>query len=677
MTTRTRIFLVVALAAASVWLADAVLEYLFQPNVAFLRHFFVGVTPGDMAHRLVSVAILIVMGWLLSKQVVRRREASARRRQTEVELQTLLDALPEMVIRFDTGKEVIWANRVTLDVYPDALGKPCSEAFDCTCDESRRCAARRALATGKTAREMIAAENIRGVEGLSYWEDIVVPLVDESGEVTGLIGVGRDVTVRELNRQRLQLQAQMLASVREAVVATDEEDRVIYWSRGCETLFGYTAEEMLGQSIHRLMGPHSDLERAEAIRGEIREKTSWHGRIRLLTKDGSEIYTESLLSTLLDEDGQFRGFVGVHRDATDEVNAMAALAESEQRYRTIFYSSHAMGLLLDPDTGEILDANEKAVEFYGWDRDELIGRRITSINTLSEEEVRREMQRARAEERTHFTFRHRLAGGDIRDVEIYSGPIVLHGRTILYSIIYDVTERRRNEERLEEYQRSLRRLASELAMAEDRQRRRLASALHDGVSQRLFAIKTRLSQLRRNGDNGGRDELIVDTLELVDRTMRDSRSLTLEICPPTLHEFGLVPALGSLAENFQGQYNMSCRVHSEGSTENLPPDVRGLLYQSARELLTNAAKHANATAVTISVLSRGPEVHVVVQDDGEGFAVTDETLKQSRPSGFGLFSIRERLNAVGGRLDVESVAGEGTRIEMAVPLGEQTGPESG
>jgi signal transduction histidine kinase len=193
----------------------------------------------------------------------------------------------------------------------------------------------------------------------------------------------------------------------------------------------------------------------------------------------------------------------------------------------------------------------------------------------------------------------------------------------------------------------------------------------------LFGIKTKLSQLRRHDGQGEREDLILQTLDLVDRTMRDSRSLTLEICPPALYEFGLVAALGSLAETFRAQYNIRCRVHSDGSIEDLPPDVRGLLYQSARELLTNVAKHANADSATVSVIARNGEAHVVVEDDGDGFDVNQVAQRQSRPSGFGLFSIRERLGAVGGRLEVESQAGEGTRVLMAVPLPERTGPESG
>ena len=118
--------------------------------------------------------------------------------------------------------------------------------------------------------------------------------------------------------------------------------------------------------------------------------------------------------------------------------------------QALFEKSHSVMLLIDPENGVIVDANPKACSFYGYDRESLLGRKITDINVLPPEQVRAEFQRAQSEQRTHFHFRHRLANGEIRDVEVYSSPIDIRGRTLLCSIIHDETEKRRNEERLRE-----------------------------------------------------------------------------------------------------------------------------------------------------------------------------------------------------------------------------------
>lgn len=124
------------------------------------------------------------------------------------------------------------------------------------------------------------------------------------------------------------------------------------------------------------------------------------------------------------------------------------LKESESHYRSLFYNNHAAMLIIDPDEGAIVDANPAACTFYGWPREVLTRKRISDINTLSEEQIRRAMAAAVGKRRDHFTFRHRRADGSIRVVEVLSGPIQLRGRQLLYSIIDDITERKRMEEAL-------------------------------------------------------------------------------------------------------------------------------------------------------------------------------------------------------------------------------------
>lgn len=124
------------------------------------------------------------------------------------------------------------------------------------------------------------------------------------------------------------------------------------------------------------------------------------------------------------------------------------LMESNERFRSMFNNNHAVMMLIDPATGNIVDANPAACEYYGWSRERLMSMKITDINTLPQEQVFAEMQKAKREKRNHFYFRHRLANGSERDVEVYSGPINTKEGTLLYSIVHDVTRRIKAEERL-------------------------------------------------------------------------------------------------------------------------------------------------------------------------------------------------------------------------------------
>ncbi len=126
------------------------------------------------------------------------------------------------------------------------------------------------------------------------------------------------------------------------------------------------------------------------------------------------------------------------------------LHESETRYRELFEGNRAVELLIDPQDGSIIDANYAAASYYGYSRKKLRKMRISDINTLSEEEIAHEMERAREQKNDYFIFRHRLASGEVRDVEVHSGPVEVSGKTLLYSIIHDVTARIHSERALRE-----------------------------------------------------------------------------------------------------------------------------------------------------------------------------------------------------------------------------------
>jgi diguanylate cyclase (GGDEF)-like protein/PAS domain S-box-containing protein len=162
---------------------------------------------------------------------------------------------------------------------------------------------------------------------------------------------------------------------------------------------------------------------------------------------GTQSYTEATRYT--EKDLDVLVFVAQHvAAAIDQRRNEDALRESENRYRQMFENNRAVQLLIDPDSGVIVDANMAACDYYGYTRDELRAMRIWNINVLGEEDVRVEMNLAKEQERSYFLFRHMRANGEVRDVEVHSGPIVVSGRKLLYSIVHDVTERRRAEQAL-------------------------------------------------------------------------------------------------------------------------------------------------------------------------------------------------------------------------------------
>ncbi len=133
------------------------------------------------------------------------------------------------------------------------------------------------------------------------------------------------------------------------------------------------------------------------------------------------------------------------QDITAQKHAELYPHQNMDHFGSLFHNNHTVMLLIDPDSGEIKDANVTACAYYGWSHFEICNQKITEINTLSSEQILHEMQLARKEKRNYFLFRHRLANGEIRDVEVYSGPIQFGDSTLLYSIIHDISNRLRLE----------------------------------------------------------------------------------------------------------------------------------------------------------------------------------------------------------------------------------------
>lgn len=211
-------------------------------------------------------------------------------------------------------------------------------------------------------------------------------------------------------------------------------------------------------------------------------------------------------------------------------------------------------------------------------------------------------------------------------------------------------------------------MASQLSLAEERERRRIATELHDRIGQTLAICKIKLGALRASASSTGLSGPLDEIHKLVEEIIQETRSLTFEVSSPILYELGLEAAVEWLAEQIQEKYGLLSHFEDDRQPKPLDDDVSVLLFQAVRELLANVAKHAQARNVKVSIRRDDTNIKITVEDDGNGFDTSDTVSHWSRTEGFGLFSIRERLDYLGGRLEVESEPGHGTWATLAAPL---------
>ncbi len=239
---------------------------------------------------------------------------------------------------------------------------------------------------------------------------------------------------------------QFFAALPDALLMYDvESGRLVEVNESACQLYGYTRQELLGLSLADILAqPIETAAIQEAVAGRLR-------RIPLAShrkKDGSVFPVEVSISAAAL--GERKLLCGIVRDVSERLRAEEMLRDSERRYRQMFYEHAAIRLLIDPATGQIEQANLAAAQFYGYPVETLESMNIVQINTLPYSEILEQMQKVQERKCNYFVFQHRLASGAIRDVEIYCTLIQIAGRNVLYSVVHDITERKRIEAALQQ-----------------------------------------------------------------------------------------------------------------------------------------------------------------------------------------------------------------------------------
>ncbi len=424
--------------------------------------------------------------------------------------------------------------------------------------------------------------------------------------------------------------------------------------------------------------------------------------------DGSRVPARVHAFPVYEADGTVKGFIEVIEDISERKQTEEALKESQEMYKTLFEGASEGILVADIKTKRFRYANPAVCKMLGYAEEELKQFSVSDIHPKKElQYVISEFEaQARGEKSLAEAIPCLRKDGTVIYADINSSNILVDGAQCNVGFFTDITERKHTEQELEKareqleirvrertadlgkaveklrnevserkkveeklltYQKQLRSSASELSLAEERLRRKIATDVHDHLGQNLAISKLKIESLVQSATSPALAEALEEVRDLIAQAVESTRSLTFELSPPILYELGFGPAIQWLLRQTRQQHGLSTEFTDDERPKPLDDDIRVLLFQAVRELLVNVVKHAKASSVKVSTQKIDNQIQVSVEDDGVGFDVDQLYSQDHLTSGFGLFNIRERLNHIGGHLDIASGAGKGTRVTMVAP----------
>lgn len=533
-------------------------------------------------------------------------------------------------------------------------------------------------------------------DGEEVWTRVSsVPLRDNDGSVTGAFCVVADI---DALKRATDAQAESEDRLRNAMAAGrlgswewNVQTGEVVWDEPCRKMFGIPDHLPM---TYNLFFQHIHAGDREAVHAAVRQalldKRALDIELRVLLPDGNVRWIQARGKARYDGRGNPVHMLGVAQDMTERQMMEGALREKEHRLEQALDIAKLATYTWDLASGTLQwDARLKSM--FGLPADATVNfdTWAQAVHPEDRQQVLAAVERALDPCSDGIFEAEYRAIGIVDGVErwvLARGTVSFsEGRPARYvGIAADTTERKQTEHRLERFTQELERqvaertesmvasearlraLTIELTRAEQRERTRLAGELHDHLQQVLVLGKLQLSGGKQRIADPAALEMMRKVDELLTEALGYTRTLVADLSPPALRDHGLPAALLWLSD-YMKKYDLQVDVTiAEAQAVALPAEQSALLYQCVRELLTNVVKHGRTCAAAVR-LSVDDRVRIQVHDEGIGFDVS--AAQEPTPSAFGLFSIQERMKALGGSFHVESSLGRGTTVTLLLPAG--------
>jgi|GEM_PF-984637 len=508
---------------------------------------------------------------------------------------------------------------------------------------------------------------------------------------------------------------QVFENASDIIFTTDTNGNYHLVNLAGESITGYTVEELQKMNYLDLILPeHRNRVKFHYMRQYLKRIPLTYIEYPFRCKTGDVLWFGQN-ATFVHEQGTIRGFHFVARDITRQKRTEEKFKEQFTFLETLLDTIPSPVFYKDLQ-GKYLGCNEAFEQFTGKIREDIVGKTVYEMEPKAIADQFSEQDKELFRKPGIQTYEWKLPdkNGRTRDLLFIKSPFRdIKGNTAgLIGVISDISERKKSEDSLKkaydqillrqnamlnlsedlmteieereqieaqlresekslrQYQARLSALASQIALIDEEERRRFANELHDFTGQNLALAKIMLSELESTVYDRDIQGRLKELRQLVEKSVESTRSLTFELSPPILYELGFEAAADWLGEQLLKRYNIMFHFQDDRQPKPLPDNTKVLLYLSLRELIVNIAKHAKAGNATLSIRRQDNDIQVTVSDDGIGLDTSDMDYQIMKASSFGLFSTRERLERLGGKLEIASEPGKGTTVTMVAPLKE-------
>ena len=474
----------------------------------------------------------------------------------------------------------------------------------------------------------------------------------------------RERLVREQAEMETRLRfATIVEASNDAIIGMDIDGIITDWNKGAERTYGYSTEEVIGQSIFLLIPPERSIACGEVMKKVQQGQSVCHYETVRRKKDGTFLDVSITGSPVYAPDGRIVGLSCIDRDITERKFQETILRESEERFRMAAHAGKMFAYEWDA-ASDVIVRSEESAQILGVDKSlSLTGKRaLEGIHPDDRERVVAALNDL-TPEKPYLQVSYRIRRPDDSEIWVERSSVAhfdAQGKIQrIVGMVADITERKRAELALS--QARLR-----LIDAQEQERSRIARELHDDIGQRMALLTIEMERLQQSQPGlttdvrSGLEQLRSESAEIA----ADIQSLSHELHSARLEYLGIAAAIKGFCREFSEKQQVQIDFKTHNMPGSLRPDIPLCLFRVLQEALHNSAKHSGAESFEVCLWAKADEIHLTVMDSGAGF--DSDAALESR--GIGLISMQERLDLVNGTLSIDSAPHRGTTIHARVPL---------